>query len=130
MPGRPASGVRSETWRSGTNTALATMSRLPVAAMPSTCQVSRTSTASGRTRNMRGGPSGSVAMRPESSTQSACTMPVPKRQCPLSSKPSPFGTALPSFGLTLPGARTKGWLAKISSCRSGANIPSSQLCSM
>ena len=37
------------------------MSWLPVATMPSTCQVSTTSTASGRTRNMRGCASGSAA---------------------------------------------------------------------
>ena len=61
------------------------MSWLPVATMPSTCHVSRTSTSSGRTRNMRGGPDGSVAMRPESSTQSAWTMPVPNFQWPVSS---------------------------------------------
>jgi hypothetical protein len=79
---------------------------------------------------MRGMPSGSVAIRPESRTQSACTIPVPKRQWPVSSQPSPFGVALPSFGFTLPGASTYGWRAKISAWRSGENIPSSQLCSM
>ena len=59
---------RSDTRRSGTTTVGATMSRLPVAAMPSTCQVSFTSTSSTGTRNIRGI---GVLRRPRSSRSAA-----------------------------------------------------------
>ena len=53
---RACGGGSSDTRRSGTVTSVATMSRLPVAAMPSTCQVSFTSTSSTGTRKLRGMP--------------------------------------------------------------------------
>ena len=58
------------------------MSRLPVAAMPSTCQVSFTSTSSTGTRKFRGAGGSSPSILPLSSTQSAWQMPVPNCQWP------------------------------------------------
>jgi hypothetical protein len=125
---------------SGTTTSVAMMSRLPVAAMPSTCQVSLTSTSSTGSRKFRGagrgasgvtaGPASSSTMRPLSSTQSAWQMPVPNCQCPDSTQlPSAWRVARP-VGLTLPGARTKGCEPKTSSWSSSENMVRSQLCSM
>ena len=60
------------------------MSRLPVAAMPSTCHVSFTSTSSTRARKFRGTGGSAPSIRPLSSTQSAWQIPVPNCQCPFS----------------------------------------------
>jgi hypothetical protein len=116
------------------------MSRLPVAAMPSTCQVSFTSTASTGTRKLRGagrgasgvtaGPVSSSTIRPLSRTQSAWQMPVPNCQWPDSTTlPSGWRRARP-VGFTDPGARTKGCEPNTSSWSSSENMVRSQLCSM
>ncbi len=92
---------------SGTNTDLATMSRLPVAAMPSTCHVSFTSTSPMGTRNIRDIGASSPGTIPDKITQSAWTTPVPYCHCPDSSKPPSRGFASPD-GFTVPGARMNG----------------------
>ena len=73
-------GGISDTRRSGTTTSVTTMSRLPVAAMPSTCQVSFTSTSSTGSRKLRAASIASPSIFPLTSTQSAWQMPVPKVQ--------------------------------------------------